>query len=294
MNNATRTIDAPGEPRRLEVRTPSDGWLATLTHGARTVTSAGPRRSFTESAVRVTHATWVRALPEPFSGTIDPVWLDRALAANTRKQPDLLALGMQYLRGAPPLREGALQIAGDARYGPLVHGHRQEGADFNDYLGVTWTDPGGTVDSPETDQFQCLDCSGFVRMVWGYRQHAPNRAAVLPLSLASRADRSTLPRRAFQIAGHGPGVLIERDRGVQLRDLSRLAIGDLVFFDADVGDGARIDHVGIYLGAGSDAHHRFLSSRKGANGPTLADVRGKSVLDGSGLYARSLRAVRRL
>jgi imidazolonepropionase-like amidohydrolase len=43
-----------------------------------------------------------------------------------------------------------------------------------------------------------------------------------------------------------------------------------------------------------DSHGRFLSIRKGANGSTLADVRGKSILDGNGLFARSFRAVRRL
>jgi cell wall-associated NlpC family hydrolase len=292
--STTYTTHALSDPQRLELRTPAGRWLATLTRGARTVVSAGPRRSFTEGDVRVSHTSWVRALPDPFDGTIDSVWLGRALAANARQLPDLLALGLQYLHGAPPLHEGRVQIAGDAQYGPLVDGHRQEGADFNDYLGVPWTYPDGTVDAPETRQFRCLDCSGFVRMLWGYRRHAPNTAAVLPLSLASPADGSALPRRAFQIASRAPGVLIERNRGVQLRDLSRLAIGDLVLFDADAGDGTRIDHVGIYLGVGSDAHHRFLSSRKGANGPTLADVRGKSVLDGNGLYARSLRAVRRL
>jgi hypothetical protein len=34
--------------------------------------------------------------------------------------------------------------------------------------------------------------------------------------------------------------------------------------------------------------------RKGANGPTLGDVRGASLLDGPGLYARSFRSARRL
>jgi hypothetical protein len=67
-----------------------------------------------------------------------------------------------------------------------------------------------------------------------------------------------------------------------------------VLFDADPEDGTGIDHVGLFLGIDSEGGHRFLSSRKGANGPTLADVRGKSILDGDGLFARALRAVRRL
>lgn len=288
------TALALNDPQRLELRMPRGRWLATLTHGAQTVISAGPQRRFSERDVRVTHATWVRALPAPFDGTIDRTWLRRALAANTQRRPDLLALGMQYLSGVPAQREADLQIAGDARYGPLVDGQRQEGSDFNDYLGVPWTYADGSVDAPEPLQRCCLDCSGFVRMLWGFRRHAPANAPVLALSRAGSADGSALPRRAVQMAARAPGVLIERNRGVPLRDLSRLGIGDLVFFDADADDGPRIDHVGVYLGIDGDGHHRFLSSRKGANGPTMADVRGKSILDGTGRYARSLRAVRRL
>lgn len=49
----------------------------------------------------------------------------------------------------------------------------------------------------------------------------------------------------------------------------------------------------IEFEVGWEGHHRFLSSRKGANGPTLGNVRGQSILDGNGLFARGLRAVRR-
>jgi hypothetical protein len=282
------------DPKRIELRDASGRWLATLTHGARSVTSRGPWRSFSEDGLRVTHTVWVRALSRPFKGTIDRAWLQAALAANTRRQSDLLALAMQYVRGAPAQHEGGLRIAGDAAYGPLVNGKRQEGADFNDYLGVDWTYPDHSVDGAEPHQLHCLDCSGFVRMLWGFRRHAPNHAPVIPLARTTSGDGSELPRRAVQMAARAPGVLIERNRGVQLRNFSRLGIGDLVLFDADDDDGTAIDHVGLYLGVDSDGRHRFLSSRKGANGPTLADVRGKSLLDGDGLFARSFRAVRRL
>jgi cell wall-associated NlpC family hydrolase len=70
--------------------------------------------------------------------------------------------------------------------------------------------------------------------------------------------------------------------------------GDLVFFDADPEDGPAVDHVGLYLGRDDGGHLRFLSSRKGANGPTLGDTRGASLLDGAGLYARAFRSARRL
>jgi hypothetical protein len=50
----------------------------------------------------------------------------------------------------------------------------------------------------------------------------------------------------------------------------------------------------MYLGLDAGDHQRFISSRKGANGPTMGDFKGKSILDGTGLYARAFRAVRRL
>jgi cell wall-associated NlpC family hydrolase len=88
--------------------------------------------------------------------------------------------------------------------------------------------------------------------------------------------------------------MVVENANVQVRDFSPLAIGDLVFFDADTDDGTQIDHAGIYLGPDSKKNHRFISSRKRANGPTLGDAGGKSILNGSGLYARSFRAVRRV
>lgn len=293
MNLAIDTR-ARHDPPRLDVLTTRGRWLATLTEGARTVTTAGPRRSFSEDQARVTHSSWVRALPRPFEGSVDVAWIMRALAANAARHPDLLALGLQYVKGAPPLHQGDLQVAGDAAYGPLLNGKRQEGADFNDYLGVTFSYADGSVDRPEPLQLRCLDCSGFVRLLWGWRQHAPNVTPAMPLARRASVDAKALPRRAVQMAARAPGVLVEPDRGVQLRDFSRLASGDLVLFDADSGDGSAIDHVGLFLGIDSEGHHRFLSSRKGANGPTLADVRGKSILDGNGLFARGFRAVRRL
>jgi hypothetical protein len=70
--------------------------------------------------------------------------------------------------------------------------------------------------------------------------------------------------------------------------------GDLVFHDASTNDGADIDHVGIYLGKDDRGGHRFISSRKTANGPTMGDAGGVSLLNGNGLYAKSFVAARRL
>jgi hypothetical protein len=73
-----------------------------------------------------------------------------------------------------------------------------------------------------------------------------------------------------------------------------LQTGDLVFFDADPSDDPAIDHVGMFLGRDEAGRSRFISSRKSPNGPTLGDVHGASLLDGTGLYARSFRSARRL
>jgi hypothetical protein len=50
----------------------------------------------------------------------------------------------------------------------------------------------------------------------------------------------------------------------------------------------------MYLGIDSGGHHRFISSRKTANGPTLGDTGGRSILDGTGFYAVAFRSARRL
>jgi hypothetical protein len=103
--------------------------------------------------------------------------------------PDALAIAMQYIDGA----------ADDADYGSLLaDGSREEGADYNDYLGqpVVYD---GQVEQPEARQLGAMDCSGFVRMVWGYR---------LGLSLAkAESNSASLPRRAVQmyVAGR-PGI----------------------------------------------------------------------------------------
>ena len=213
---------------------------------------------------------------------MDESWLERSLADRT---PDVLARAAQYLEGAPAVFDSSgLQIAGDADYGPLQSdGTRQEGSDFNDYLGVPWT-YGAYVDQPESAQFHSLDCSGYMRMVWGYRTG-------LPLTLAPNGG---IPRRAFEMLDGAPGVVTIPNKGSQATADGRLSPGDLVFFDAATDDGAQIDHVGMYLGVDSGGRHRFISSRKTVNGPTLGDVGGKSLLDGTGFYATRFRAARRL
>lgn len=264
---AIRTGGHDGRPVQVEFFDPRHAaWLACFTVGAHTVLLRGPPRRFREAGHVVAHAAWVRLSSEPFGGRdLDPDWLAQALAANAHREPDVLAIAMQYIGDA-------------ASYGPLIGGTREEGADFNDYLGLTWQYPDEPADPPEQRQAGCMDCSGYVRMVYGYRSR-------MALCRAPRDDRAAIPRRAHEMASHAPGVEIPRADAVP---------GDLVFFDADAGDGRQIDHVGIYMGRDSKGQRRFISSRKRADGPTMGDTGGRSVLDGDGFYAAAFRKVRRL
>lgn len=272
-------------PSRTVVAESDGSWLATFTDGSYTVTLRGPERAFSEVSTdaSVATTTWVRALPEPFNGEVSEKLISQMLSDTS---PDILQIEMQYIQGAEPIYDGdGLKVAGDADYGPMQEdGTRAEGSDFNDYLGIPWSYDTG-VDEPETEQIGSLDCSGFVRMVFGYR-------GGLPVSIDP--DGESIPRRSFQILDTAPGVITTPNNGEQVTDLSRLIPGDLVYFDASIDDGEQIDHVGIYLGADTSGNYRFLSSRKTPNGPTMGDTSAKSILNGSGYYASAFRAVRRL
>jgi cell wall-associated NlpC family hydrolase len=291
-------------PARTIVTDANGNWVATFTDGASTVTVIGPSRTFTEStaAAPVITTTWVRLLPTPFSGTVDATtetWLTQELADTS---VDVLSTTMQYIEAALPITSGNLQIAGDANYGPWVTptplgtSTRAEGSDFNDYLQIPWN-YGTITDTAEITEALSLDCSGFVRMVYGYRNG-------LPLTLTPNA--TAIPRKSFQILDSAPGVVsipVSTSDGtpqgtpvvVPTAYFSRLNAGDIVFFDADTGDGTQIDHVCIYLGRDTAGHYRFISSRKSANGPTLGDTGGRSTLDGTSTYywPKTFRAARR-
>lgn len=283
-------------PPVTRVRDPSGQQvLARFTPGARSVCLSGPERVFDEfdAGAPVTHRLWVRLQPQPFDGQVNAAWLLRAVASNQRGSPDLLAIAMQYLRNAPTRRRKGLRIAGDARYGPLQGPiERQEGSDFNDYLGIAWAYDDGSTDAAEASQHGCLDCSGYMRMVFGYRHHTPG-AAHMPLGKPGSAPASgALPRRAHEMFTQGPGQVIIPRSTQAPSELGALLPGDLLFFDTEGSD--RLDHVGMLLGRDASGDHRFISSRKSANGPTLGDYRGRSILDGSATYAQALRAARRL
>jgi cell wall-associated NlpC family hydrolase len=273
-----------GEAGTTEVSNSAGEWLATFTLGARTVAVAGPERTFDEdtAAAPVVTSTYVRLLPEPFAGGVDEEWLRRT-AADT--SPDLLAVAGQYVDGAPDHFDAAgLRVSGDAHYGPISEdGRLRKGADFNDYLGLPW-DYRDEADQPEADELGALDCSGFVRMVFGYR-------GGLPMT-RDPAD-GLLPRRSFEMLDDAPGNIIYQSDG-RLKEFDGIQAGDLVFFDAQPDDDDQIDHVGVFLGVDTEGNHRFISSRKTADGPTMGDDGGRSILDGGGYYAKAFRAVRRL
>jgi len=275
------------DPPRTQVMDADGHWLATFTDNAYTVTLQGAERTFSESSAMnpVLTNVWVRVLPAPFNGTVNEDWLSRTLNEHS---PDVLAVAMQYITGAPPITgSNGLQIAGKANYGPInVDDTREEGGDFYDYLGIVWKF-GDVTHQPEADFFQSLDCSGFMRMVWGYRSGLP---------LSYLPDNGTsIPRHSWEILASGPGIVIIPDENdTQITDFSRLQTGDLVFFHAKTEThDPQIDHVGMYLGQDSAGHYRFISSRQTIDGPTMGDIGGNSLLDGRGLYARSFRAVRR-
>src|SRR4029453_11694601 len=143
MSFAYQTLTNPDRIRVTE----NGAWVATFTIGCYTVTLAGPARTFSEKfrsdgatrTVTGPPSTGVRGAPGPVDATIDERWLTRALAANRAGTPDALAFAMQYIKNAPPILLGDLQIAGDASYGPLLpNGKRDEGSDFNDYFGLRW------------------------------------------------------------------------------------------------------------------------------------------------------------
>ncbi|MFF5454602.1 NlpC/P60 family protein [Streptomyces sp. NPDC012950] len=249
-----------------------------------------------EAPPTVTHGDWVRVLDRPFDGTWTPELEERIRSWAGSTAPDVLACAAMFLPGGPAVTAGAgpaagRQVLGRAGYGHLdPRGNRYEGADFHEYMNLGWTFPDGTYTGPSSAQVGNLDCSGYTRMVFGHHHGVP---------LAAGADTSgtRLPRKSRDMAEYAPGVRVDRTAGGAPPAAARLQPGDLVLFNADSGDDgqtATVDHVGIYLGRDANGKRRFLSSRKTCNGPTMADLGGSSILDGTGTYAVKLHTVHRL
>lgn len=298
-------LTAPGDEPRVPTAAPShaytyqeyqsptrtnvyeDGqWVATFTDNSYTVIY---RRSFDRTFIQdgdtVVTDIRVRVYKEPYDGQIgsaERAWLD---SARVSTEPDIIRDAVQYVSGASDLYDGSLRIAGDAGYGDGI------GADFNDFLGVSWS-YGGTTDSPESSQFGDMDCSGFVRMLYGYR----GTPLTIPLTLSGTSG-DAIPRTSYNQYLHGTGVILiaNTESPVDPSDLDVLQPGDILFFDSSSRDTpGNINHVGIYMGEDTKGHKRFISSLPSSDGPAYGRSSGSDfILDGSGFWAGALRAARR-
>ncbi|MFJ5827992.1 NlpC/P60 family protein [Streptomyces sp. NPDC093089] len=247
----------------------------------------------------VCHDTWVRVLPEPFDGTWTPALEQRVRAWAADTSPDALAYASMFRPHAPAVTDPALQgaqVLGASGYSETDDaGLRYVGADFHEYMGLAWTFPasGESTGTPEAQWKGNLDCSGFVRMVYGHHMG-------IPMVLYKDYDGRNLPRTSKRQATNGPGTVVASGTDAP-PSLTALRIGDVVFFDAttDPDDpeatAGVVDHTGIYVGQDQHGGLRFVSSRRTPNGPTMADLGAKSILNGAAtdLYTKTLRVIRR-
>lgn len=239
----------------------------------------------------ITHNTWVRTLDTPFDGSWTRSLVTEILRWSTDTTPDALANAMKFITGAPEGIAPDGWRTGQSDYGPLYSdGTRIESSDWNDYLGFGWTYPNGetrTFPHGNITVSGGMDCSGFVRAVYG-------RLMYLPMSYSNSFDGLNIPRKTVDMGPNGPGIIVAQGTSTAPA-LTSLQIGDVVFFDADSSEPVegQIDHCGIYLGQDTSGNYRFISSRKTANGPTFSDLGGNSTLNGTGTYATRFRKIRR-
>ncbi|WP_354640913.1 hypothetical protein [Kitasatospora camelliae] len=291
-------------PDRTVVRDAAGAVLATLTDGARTAVLTGKSRTFADPDTSATVATdaWVRLLPQPWQAGAEQAewfkgWFQKSLGS---AEDDVLAFATQYLAGAPDQKNPkGVRFRGNASFGPLNpngspgNDYRLEETDFLDYLGMPWPFADKVTKQPDKARYGGVDCSGYVRLVYGYR-------AGYPL-LSKDVAGPGLPRTANGLARLGPGVPVlalttkpGSEETVHPASLAALMPGDLLFFEIDARTGVRLDHTGIFLGLDSEGHPRFISSREEADGPTFGDKGGTSRIDGGGFYGKGLRSAKRL
>ncbi|AKL67229.1 MULTISPECIES: NlpC/P60 family protein [Streptomyces] len=289
-------------PDRSVMRDGTGQVLATFTDGARTATLTGPSRTFTEPAntkTRVVTENWVRLMPEAWKeGAENEQWFKEWFKKYFGSQEDdVFAMAFQYGDQAPVKKDAqGVAYAGDASFGPInpngSEGNdlRLEQSDFYDYLGTPYTFRNGTKKAAQSARYRSMDCSGFVRTVFGYRARYP----LLP----DDKPGAGLPRTANGMARSSLGADVLALKGVTPEDrptaIDVIQPGDLLFFKLDARTKDRLDHTGIYLGTDTDGHKIFISSREEANGPTIGDKGGTSRLDGNGYYATTLRSAKRL
>ncbi|MCX2968199.1 MULTISPECIES: C40 family peptidase [Streptomyces] len=303
QDTGERTWERLKNPDRSVLRSEDGRVLATFTDGSRTATLTGPSRTFTEptsTQSRVVTENWVRLMPEHWrKGAEKEKWFKDWFGEYFgSEEDDLFAIAFQYVEGAPVKKDDeGLAYAGDADFGPL-NPEGEEGADlrleqsdFYDYLGIPYTFRDGTTLQPEAARHRAMDCSGYIRAVFGYRARYPlapsdETGDGLPRT-ANGMARSDLGTDVIELGGKAPSY--ERPANIDV-----LQPGDLVFFWLDERTESRLDHVGIYLGHDTDGHKVFISSREEVNGPTIGDKGGTSRLDGNGYYATAFRSAKRL
>ncbi|MEV6377559.1 C40 family peptidase [Micromonospora musae] len=285
-------------PDRTEVHRRTDNELvATLTVGARTVVVAGPARRFSEPSstpAEIESTSWVRVAPEPWQTRRgkDEEFVGWLLDQIEDEDPpiDVLAATMQYLADAPDgQNDEGVRYIGDAGFGYVHSADERDGADFYDYLEIPWEFSDSGKKKPSARWDRDLDCSGFVRLIYGYRFGVP----LFNDPVSTTVDG--LPRTASSMASYARSVLVAAGRtpGKAPADLTALQPGDLVFFSLHKEDPNLITHSGIYLGKDEDGGMRFVSSRETVDGPTFGDVHGDGVVD-SGYFGDRLRRVIRL
>ncbi|MFH9726492.1 NlpC/P60 family protein [Streptomyces sp. NPDC017254] len=290
------TFERLGDPNRTVARGADGAVVATFTDGARTAVLAGPVRTFAEARftkAKVVTDRWVRLLPRPWTAGAEKAgWFTAWFAAERNGgKPDVLAFAQEYLDGAKVKKDArGTGCAGDAGFGPVnpdpTGDKRLEESDFFDYLGIPYTFRDGTAVRPDKARYRAVDCSGYIRLVLGYRARFP---------LAPSDDEGDgLPRTSNGMARGKVGVDTLAFTGERPRSLGKLQPGDLVFFEIDARTGARLDHVGMYMGLDTEGKPRFVSSREEADGPTFGDLGGVARLDGDGFYAAGLRSAKRL
>jgi hypothetical protein len=244
-------------------------WIAMFTDDARTVRLRdlnGPRTiSDTNPGGTISFTTDQRVLisPEEYDGTFDQgeeyVWLANELCAANN---DIITRAAQYFNGDTEAMgaDGLGPLYGDACYGQRASststsctsvGSNTIGADFYDYRGMEWPAGNPVPDSPDATRYRSLDCSGFVRMLFGWRgTGSPSqkldlgRTSSSGLTPGSDPMGEFIPRTSYQMHDSltTAGVRYTWDD-----DDSRFDPGDLVFYDTGNESPIEVTHVGIVV-----------------------------------------------
>jgi hypothetical protein len=255
--------------------------------------------------VTITHDTWVRLHPtaKGWNGTCANGVLDSSsvawlTTARLDSSDDPLSTAMQYTNGG----------SFDADYSP---GESMPGADLTDYrqqrlysdFDSAWEDPPYPDWGPGF-----LDCSGYMREVWGYRQgyawHVWPKSRPNSYSYAQDGAIWRISQDQFF---NGPGVVVSDypktsggspDWSARNVQYDVLRIGDIVFFHTSSTND--VTHEGMYMGLDGAGRRRVLSSRFSTYGPSINfsddSSQGDAILDGSPTadsLTRTYKAARR-